>query len=419
MKKFIISIIFLSTLYNSYAASEFNHSILRNSNYQSDFHQKDFQKEWTVLVIIAADNNLDAYAWQNLQQMLEVGSNENVNIVVRLDMRPKGQNKVTKFLYVKKGELVQVVPDIVMDSGSAQDLTITFKIVHDNFPAKSWQLILWNHGIGYIDDPSIAGLDDPELWNVLNRGICFDDTTKHYLTNKKLLESLKEIKNIAGKKLSLLGCDACLMNMWEFLQFIQPYVEVAVGSQEVEAGTGWDYTFLKIFKQKNVSSKQLATAIVDSYNTLYEKQEGKYTQSAIALSKITALSKAIKNLAMILVKELESNSSDSIRDMINFARSTENSTIFDEPSYIDLKNFCLQCIEYAQENMHLLFSPVVVKAFNAVVVAVDNAVIHNKKSVDFNAYGISIYFPIGTMSDSYLILQDPYLKEWAKFLSVI
>ena len=38
-------------------------------------------KPWTVLVYMAAANDLNQYALVDLQEMMQVGSNENINIV--------------------------------------------------------------------------------------------------------------------------------------------------------------------------------------------------------------------------------------------------------------------------------------------------------------------------------------------------
>src|SRR3989339_2073981 len=57
------------------------------------------EKEWTFLIYMSADNDLYQFAWRNLAQAAEIGSNKNLNVVVHLDIKTPGKPKVTKRLY--------------------------------------------------------------------------------------------------------------------------------------------------------------------------------------------------------------------------------------------------------------------------------------------------------------------------------
>ena len=48
-----------------------------------------------------------------------------------------------------------------------------------------------------------------------------------------------------GRKLDLIGFDACLMASLESMTVWSDYAEHYVGSEELEPGDGWDYSFLK------------------------------------------------------------------------------------------------------------------------------------------------------------------------------
>ncbi|HLE76171.1 MAG TPA: hypothetical protein VI521_00195, partial [Candidatus Babeliales bacterium] len=66
------------------------------------------KKKWTFIVYMAADNDLRAFAANNIRQMAAIGSNENINILTHLDIRLNGNQKVTRRYYIEKNKLNQM-----------------------------------------------------------------------------------------------------------------------------------------------------------------------------------------------------------------------------------------------------------------------------------------------------------------------
>ena len=135
-----IKIEFQNEIYNSQASELYESRAINH------------KKSWTIMIYMAADNDLNPFAWKNLKQMELIGSNENINIIVQLNIPG---NNTTKRYVVKKGKklLVQEQNNIQekFNSGSYHTL-INFVAwgAHD-FPADNYGLILWNHGTGAID----------------------------------------------------------------------------------------------------------------------------------------------------------------------------------------------------------------------------------------------------------------------------
>lgn len=385
--------------------------------YEFDHNQEE--KDWTFIVFIAGDNNLSTFIAQNIKQMLRVGSNKRINIVIRVDTKLSDEKKITKFLYVDKDLLIQISPDLVMDSGNPDDLITFFNIVYDRYPAKNWGLVLWDHGIGCIDDAQFVGIENYDEWNLLNRGICFDDSTLHYLTNNKLAHALDAICKIIGKKLDLFGCDACFMNMWEFLKMMRYYIGVAVGSQEIEPVTGWDYfSALKDFDNRSLSPHELADTIVQTYSNLYEGNRDDYTQSAINLENFDGLNKSIENFAQELFLALRDRKNVKIKEIVRKCRTRQLSTVFDEPSYIDLGYFCFQIVQLIKNKKRVDSSQKIAVAAQCVIDAIDKVIIANKTAKDVKAYGISIYFPEDSINFSYYENSCPAQDAWIRFLEL-
>src|SRR5690242_4728448 len=108
-------------------------------------------KPWTVLVYMAAANDLNPYASLDLQEMMKVGSNDNVNILVYLTLHQDGQEKITQQLYVNNGSMTPVAPDSVRDSGSVETLKDALEWAFVNYPSDHTAVIFWDHGSGDLN----------------------------------------------------------------------------------------------------------------------------------------------------------------------------------------------------------------------------------------------------------------------------
>src|SRR3990170_4898008 len=222
-----------------------------------------------VMVYMAADNDLRPFAARNIQQMANIGSNSNLTIVVHLDIRISGNKKITRRYLIERDQVLHIDPynPLIqqMDSGNPATLISFCEWAIKNYAADEYDLILWNHGTGILEPPhgkiinpmdlfvfnpsthrleldrSIGFMDAIDHLEPKQRGVCWDDTTGNYLSNRKLEAALETIcqKYLNGKKFGIIGFDACLMSMIEVMTFIQKYAQVMVSSEEVELGMGW------------------------------------------------------------------------------------------------------------------------------------------------------------------------------------
>ena len=139
-----------------------------------------------------------------------------------------------------------------------------------------------------------------------SRAICYDDTSMDFLDNQKLAQALDAAEKQTGRRLAVLGMDACLMSTVEVACQLRHYADYMVGSQEVEAADGWPYgpILRQLTERPAMSSRELSQLIVAEFGERYTSgyQHGGWinTQSAIDLSlieetvvKIRALSELI------------------------------------------------------------------------------------------------------------------------------
>src|SRR3989339_606603 len=112
------------------------------------------QRQYTLLVFMAADNNLARFALYNLEQMLTIGSNENINILVQINT--PGKHKLTERYFIEKGRKKLITspeqgPIQKLNSGNPQTLVDAAIWAMKYYPAENFILNLWSHGSGICD----------------------------------------------------------------------------------------------------------------------------------------------------------------------------------------------------------------------------------------------------------------------------
>lgn len=425
----------------------------------SQITRKERRKKLTFLCYMAADNDLAPFADRNLEQMSTVGSNENINIIVHLDIRKKGdtqtRTKITKRLIVQKGHIEQVGQTSCMDSGLAETVIDAATWAIRDFPSDDLIIVFWNHGSGCLN-PRVGRIINPaELFSysqdsnliVLDRsigfidyihktvkeceqgrGICFDETTGHYLDDVKLTRALQEITRIRGKKIDLIIFDACLMAATEVACLISPYCNYMTASEEVELGTGYDYNkVLSIAANHYTNAHDFACHIVDVFEETYNNITHDYTHSAVDLSKYNNLDISTNALAQALLAALPYDYSRQLINSIKKSKSRLNCTHFNEPSYIDFHHFCCNLLQNIirddtalQKNAQLYTHINTIKAqVNSCIKNINDMVIRNVAGQNLaKAGGLSIYFPTDFYDASYPETIFGQHNSWREFLEV-
>ena len=404
----------------------------------------------TVMIYMAADNDLRPFAARNIQQMANIGSNHNVTIIVHLDIRISGNKKITRRYLIEKEQVLHIDPHNPltqqMDSGNPATLISFCEWAIKNYPAGTYDLILWNHGTGILEPPHgkiihpmdlfvlnpnthlldldrSIGFMDALLGQACQRGVCWDDTTGNYLSNRKLETALDTIcqKYLKGKKFGIIGFDACLMSMIEVGSFIKRYADFMVSSEEVELGMGWKYDeVLFPFSKEALSTRAFAAHIVSAYNKTYQTITNDYTLSAIELENIALLEKNIDYIAKILIDAL-SREKGGVYLAIKESKSRTTCTHFDEPTYIDLHHFYKNLYSSLLKNDSKLSQTVkksLLAALDEGMQLIDQLVVANTTGKNLrNAHGIAIYFPERNVHSSYK--EAVFLKNnaWGNLIS--
>jgi hypothetical protein len=406
------------------------------------------QKKYTIMVYIAADNDLHYFAWNNIKQLAK-GANEHVHIVVQLN-EPGANKKTQRYLIEKnKAILLNKEDKTKLNSGDPKTLLDFCCDTIEMFPAEKYILDLSNHGSGSIDrkaarlanttdlfylnptnmmlelDRKIEYLDYMQQNEIksIHKGICFDETFRSYLTNKQLQQVLEEVskKTLGGDKISMVWMDACLMAGLEVAALLKSCCKYLIASQEVELGPGWRYDkVLKPFCHGHVmKEEEFASHIVKAYEETYANITNEYTLSALRLNKIEEIEKNVDLVGSLLEICLEHQESNYTKKTI---KKCKNKITFEEPSYMDLATFYTRLISSMAD---IKINPLYNSTKESLLVELDRGLRLIQQSVVENvagnnvlyAQGVSIYLPERGVHHSYLHSDFAKTNRWANFIN--
>lgn len=411
-------------------------------------------KRWTVMVYLAGDNNLDGAGVVDLKEMKKVGSSPEINLLAQFDRQ--GAALHTRRYFLKRGGALD--QDAVADlgetnTGDPQVLEDFIKWGAGKYPADHYLVVIWNHGAGW-DDTNIyraarrllklditrkgaiaarargaalgtvssrrvrtvgdrrfrrALFSTTVMRAIRARAIAFDDHAKDFLDNLETKRLLASASRALGRKIDILGMDACLMSMVEVGYQVRDSVAYTVGSEQTEPGDGWPYDLIlaELAKKPRMTPADLSKVIVQKYIASYSSAEP-VTQSAFDLSRSAHIATAVDQLAKVLTSTL---TDASVRAAAMCARSQVQ--CYEVSDYVDLADLAL-----------LLQSQVSQPAIKAACQAVVDAarvgqfvIAAGFKGMSMaNSHGVSIYFPTKTISPLYAGLDFSKNSAWGKFI---
>ena len=254
--------------------------------------------EWTILLYLDGDNNLDPDAVNDLEELKMVGSTDKVNVLVLWD----GYYQPANLYKVVEGDIVLMeglqvdgrdVNGQEVDMADVRVLDAFVEYGKANMPANHYMLDLWDHGSAYgytcWDDHA-----DP-AWAVPASALSLEDV----------------VSALEGTgSMDILTYDGCTIGMVEIayeLSVTTQERDVQIGylvaSEEYIPNDGYDYTALltQMNKMQDLSAEAVATMMCDVYAATYSAHgsaEGCSTVvlSAIDIAKIGAIAPAMKTL---------------------------------------------------------------------------------------------------------------------------
>jgi len=413
-------------------------------------------KAWTLLAYIQADNSLADFASYNINAMQQgMLDDTNVNMLVQWDQ--PGNNRSWRYRIVRGGKIEDASLSSEMGVNPSQEIVDSMQWAVNSYPASHYGLILWNHGSGIEDYcrsrlsvllqkhihswMELPGLPHKTMSEISDgqRGILYDDSQNTCLTNQGLYTAMNAIATMLGKKIDIIGMDACLMAMVEVCYQIRQFADVFVGSQQTEPGEGWNYrSFLAALSAKpSLGSLGLASSIVQAYKEFYKNHPDAkdFTLSAVKMSTIDDLKSCVDNIAEGIIACMNYDS-DTMLAILKKARKA--SIEMYSPEYIDMHSFFTALLNQLQrtapksakflQNNRPSSKPVssefqqaaklLSRYLTAGMKSVSNSVVMSASGPALaNVKGLSIYYPSkGNLDPSYARTLFAMSSSWMTFL---
>ena len=335
-------------------------------------------RKWTVLVYLNAANDLEAYGTLNVNQLEQVGSNNDVNVVVEFK-RIKGQYDASdgnwggtrRYFVTRDSDITHVSSPILSDNnavdmGAPQSLQDFIQWGRQTFPAEHYCLVVWNHGAGW------RSVKLPQS----TRGVSYDDQYSTHIDTIQLPAAL----NVDGShKWDLIALDASLMQMAEVAYEIRNTADFLVGSEESPPGTGYPYDKIlrDLVASPTQSGKDLGVAFAQEMLAANDPTSD-ITQSVLELAKIETIAPALDNLGSALTTAQTTQATA-------IAAARDSSESYAYPENHDLLHF-LQLLPTG--------SPAVRSAITQVQTAVSSALIWNGHAgAHPHSNGLAIFLP--------------------------
>lgn len=338
-------------------------------------------KPYTILIYLngsdlESDPEDGGAASGNFEEMMQVGTTGNLNIVVETGGTKKWQNPAISHSQnqrwlVEKNNLHLLQSLGKQDMGQPATLRNFITWAVTNYPAEKYFLILWDHGAG-----PVSGFASDELFS--NSSLSLPD----------IHTALAEAQNQTGARFEVIGFDACLMAGIETAAAVAPFANYLVASEETIPSHGWEYTSIlkAIDISPQITGDSLGRIIADSYRKSAARQETNtnITLSVIDLAKIQPVVNSLNALVDRIGPELDSPGFTALAQARSKAESYGDNGSGPKSNASDLAD------------LHHLVSLLQNKYPEAAGVAdsIDQAVLYRiAGSGKPHAKGLSVYFP--------------------------
>ena len=340
--------------------------------------------DWTFMVYLDADNNLEPAGIDIFDKMAEVASDPQVNIVVQMDRIPGYDHRygnwtdakrfnVTKDMWPSQGNATVDLGEVNMGHPATLWDFINWTIYA--YPANYYSLVLWDHGTGCM-------------------GFCFDMSTSpstDLLTLPELNQALSGLPAIIDVALF----DLCSMSMIEVSYQVKDYVNVLVGPEGLGyAPAPYDNYLSSLISNSSMLpsafAKKVVTDYIDWCVLIDEIQNA--TMSATDLTEITSLMAAIDDFALTL-KEKETPYFSLLlasHEQITLARNlTEGYT----GPYAGQSGYYIDLYHFAQLINQSVLDEELRNTADQVVTALESTIILGANKARPDSHGLSIFFP--------------------------
>lgn len=255
----------------------------------SDTIKKDIER--TVLVYMAADNNLSSFGNTNIQLMLQGMKNVEGRLVIYLDP----SNDVPRLVMIEGNsapKLDSLVTYSEENSASPEVLRRTIQDVRNLYPSNSYGLILWSHGMGWLPEKYnfhrsySAGL---VRYTNLPTKYFGQDTHPRDGAMESFMETDELMAGISGH-FNFIMFDACFMGAVEVLYGLRDYADYFIASPAEILANGFPYDKIVPWLWGDEEDlKRVCAEYFNYYNTYPDPNNAGWNSATVALVKSSEL----------------------------------------------------------------------------------------------------------------------------------
>jgi hypothetical protein len=341
--------------------------------------------QWTFMIYVCADNDLESSWAPNLAKLEGVGSTTSVHFVALVDLL---STETVELIHIEQGSHTVVATYPEQDMGNPTTAINFVNTAKSLYPASKYLLDFWDHGNG---------------WDYF----CWDQTTDTWLDVPKLGQIMHSVGFI-----DIVGFDACDMAQIEVYYELVGHTSYAVGSEETIPLIGWPYdtNAQDLVNNPSQDAHTYATELVVNYGELYSslKGYGAETFSAIDVNQIPALTTAFTTWTTTMQANLAQYKSKYTSALRNSKKMWATNY------YVDMGDYMNRLLAQS-------IPATLVTDTQNVRTALSNAVIaswYGKKQS--NIYGLTFYWAKGNLWASarpyYLAVNWGQATGWTNFL---
>lgn len=332
---------------------------------------------WTIFVYLCGTDleseDENGMATDDLDQMIQAKGSDNVRFVVQTGgtkewMNNVISNKACERLVVQNQDITRVDSVPLSSMGKASTLSDFLSWGVENYPADKMGVVFWNHGGG-----SITGACFDELHN--------DDSLSLLEINEALSKTYAKMSD----RFEFIGFDCCLMGSVESANVLATYARYFYGSEELEPGSGWNYTAIGDFLagNSNANGAELGKVVADSFYAECEAiwQESECTFTIVDLDKFDDFAVAFNDYAKTLYEAAANDLAGIVRGAQSADNFGGNNRSEGYTNMVDVGGILEGCSGYADGS--------------AAMKALKNCIVYNKNGeTHAKVSGLSIYYPL-------------------------
>ncbi len=356
-------------------------------------HSEEYRSEesWTFMVYMAADNTLASYASDDLSEMMSIGSNKNLNIVVLYDSTENGDSAI---YYIERGQRVTLEELGEVNMGSSSTLEYFLNWTMSRYHTDHYFLDLWDHGNFY-------------------GGICVDHGD--WLTLGEIRQALQKVEEERGKIIDVVGMDACRMGIMEVFYSLRDVTHYAVASEKDEPASGWPYDWV-LEDMENKTPEQAAHLVVDK---MYQWAKEYFSKEGISTTMVAVNMSKLPHFVDVFNEDLKDALSVSSYYSQEIKNASNEAERYELHSNMDLYDFMVklgQIDDYKLRKLSLDTRQLLdgLAYYRVWDCPEPTNGVHAK-----NSHGIGIYFPQFSVASLYYSTEFAKDTYWPKFLNAV